>query len=87
MTDNISKRVCSIVAEVFEADPCNIQPSTALSLGDVGWKGFLELALELEKAFDIALPIEVPNTWATVCDAIVAVESAIAAHAAQGRAA
>lgn len=80
MADNVAKRVCTIVAEVFGAELDYVQPDTTLSLGDVGWKGFLELALEIERTFGVTLPIEVPNTWTTVTDVILAVEKAITAQ-------
>ena len=88
MPDNVAKRVCTVVAKVFGAELDYVRPETALSLADIGWKGFLELALELERTFAIALPIDVPNKWTTVTDVILAVEKATAAaRPAQGRAA
>ena len=77
MSKVIELRVCTVIAEILDVPTDNIRAETQLSLGDLGWKGFLTIALELEREFDIVLPIEVPNSWTTVADVAAAVETAI----------
>lgn len=79
MAGSVADHVRTIVAEVLNALPENIRAETALSLGDLGWKGLLMITLEIEHKFGISLPIEVPNGWTTVADVVIATESAIAA--------
>jgi acyl carrier protein len=69
--------VANIIADELGVPAENVKPETALSLGDIGWKGFLSLGLEIELAFGIAFPIEVPNSWTCVADVIAAVERAL----------
>ena len=72
MPDSVEDQVRTIVAQILRARPQDIRPETALSLGDLGWKGFLMITLEIEHKFDIEIPVEVPNAWTTVADAILA---------------
>ena len=60
MRDNIAKHVCSLIAKVMDVPPANVRPETALSLADLGWKGFLMITLEIEHEFLVPMPIEVP---------------------------
>lgn len=78
MSQAVEDRVRGIVAGVLDVPPALVRPETALSLADLGWKGFLMIALAIEHAFGIALPVAVPNGWTSVADAILAVERALA---------
>jgi acyl carrier protein len=78
MSDAVADHVRTIVAEILNAVPQNIRAETALSLGDLGWKGLLMITLEIEHKFGIELPIEVQNGWTTVADIILDTEKAIA---------
>jgi acyl carrier protein len=80
MADCVEDHVRSIVATVLDAPPDFIRPETSLRLGDLGWKGMLQITLEIEHKFGIELPIEVPNTWTTVADIVLATEAAITAQ-------
>jgi len=76
MSDTIAKRVCSLIAKVMDVPPANVRPETALSLGDLRWKGFLMITLEIEHEFGVPMPVEVPNGWTSVADIIIATERA-----------
>jgi acyl carrier protein len=78
MADRVEDQIRTIVAKILDAAPDNIRPETHLSLADLGWKGFLQITLEIEHKFGISLPIEVPNSWTSVADIILATEAAIA---------
>lgn len=80
MRDNIAKHVCSLIAKVMDVPPANVRPETALSLADLGWKGFLMITLEIEHEFLVPMPIEVPNGWTSVADVIEATEQALKAQ-------
>ena len=80
MADCVEDHVRSIIAGVLDAPPDYIRPETPLSLADLGWKGLLQITLEIEHKFGIALPIEVPSSWTTVADIVIATEAAIAAQ-------
>jgi acyl carrier protein len=76
--ESVEQIVCAAVACALGVPAHQVRPQTALSLGDLGWSGLLRITLELERRFEIVLPIEVPNLWTTVTDVILATEAAIA---------
>jgi acyl carrier protein len=80
MADCVEDHVRSVVAGVLDAPPDFVRPETPLSLADLGWKGLLQITLEIEHKFGIPLPIEVPNSWTTVADIVIATEAAIVAR-------
>jgi acyl carrier protein len=82
MSESVEQIVCAVVARELGVQARHVKPQTQLSLGDLGWKGFLLITIELERRLGIELPIEVPNTWTDVGDVILATEHAIAKSAA-----
>ena len=74
MSDNIAKRVCSLIAEIMDAPPANVRPETALKLDDLGWKGLLMIRLEIEHEFRVLIPDGAPDLWITVADVIESTE-------------
>jgi acyl carrier protein len=78
MSDTIEARVRTIVAAALGAPPEHVLPETTLSIGDLGWEGFLEIALEVRLAFGISIPLDF-STWTTVADIVLSAERALAA--------
>lgn len=87
MADTVADRVRTIIAEVLCVPPANIGPETLLSIGDLGFKGFLMIALEIEHRFDVDMPVEIHDAWTSVADVVIATETAIAADLARRNAA
>ena len=75
MSENILRRVCTIVAREIDVD--TVTPRTKLNLGDRGiggYKGLHRMAAAIEAEFHIQFGRDEPELWTDVNDMIEATE-------------